>query len=771
MVAPLEDDRAPVPDPGTGDAERQVVRLAAGVREEHDLERRGQGGGQRLGVVGELAVEVTGVRVQPRRLSGDGGGDRRMRVSDLADIVHEVEVVPSGGVVEERAPPPDEVDRRGVVGHAEGRAEAPAAFFEETRFPVQRVRGSGEGVGAAGESLEKRRGVGAERGEGFEVRGGGGRAKAIPVGEGPLVRRSIFLGVGFQGDLELQVRGPAAVPFGIGDAPEPLTRGDGGARRRRAFPGQSAVDGAERPPGGQVPQFHAPAAAGYRVRAGVDDFAGERGSNRGSRRREHLDSRTHGAALRGGGPAFVNGEHPGQPGLAVSPEREPPSPVRRAANRALQRPPDVCGIHGEALRGKVERDAARCSRVPLDRRRRVLGGLPPADGGGHRRMTGGEPEPRGGDPCRFLRERGQDPEDAGLAHQQVGIGLRHPRPADRRDPAAHERAGRVGRAEEVRLLAENRPFRGEPGQHPGGGPERFRRIERQVERRGRRFHDPRAGDGVAEVEEGEVLRPAGLRFPGGEEQVVVVRVVVERAGRQGEERREPRPDLAGQPPVEIGPLAGLGALGALGRGRRERPRPRLDDRFGVSRRPGDLLLVQPRVIEIGQRVLQASEQPAGGGEQRRGPAEDPGQRRPVEIGEEPRPAPAAGAPQLRARFAGERGKGLRDAEPRVRVAGVRDHGAQHVEPRGRLSGGAYLEHEPPPAFGPIADEEVPVALPGERRRFAADPPVFRGQRRGFLRGHLGPPAHRVMENGETAGRSLRLRHQRNSRRMSPSFPA
>jgi len=63
---------------GPGDAQREVVRFAAGVREEDHLQRRREGLPETFRIVGELAIEVAGVRVEEGGLAGDGVRDRRM---------------------------------------------------------------------------------------------------------------------------------------------------------------------------------------------------------------------------------------------------------------------------------------------------------------------------------------------------------------------------------------------------------------------------------------------------------------------------------------------------------------------------------------------------------------------------------------------------------------------------------------------------------------------------------------------------------------------
>ena len=103
VVRALEDDHVAATGRGPRQPEGQLVGLAPRVDEVGDLQRRREGGDQALGVVEHRRVEVSGVRLQQRLLPGRGLDDARMGVTDVGDVVDEVEVCAAVGVVEVRA--------------------------------------------------------------------------------------------------------------------------------------------------------------------------------------------------------------------------------------------------------------------------------------------------------------------------------------------------------------------------------------------------------------------------------------------------------------------------------------------------------------------------------------------------------------------------------------------------------------------------------------------------------------------------------------------
>ena len=237
-------------------------------------------------------------------------------------------------------------------------------------------------------------------------------------------------------------------------------------------------------------------------------------------------------------------------------------------------------------------------------------------------MAGGAAEARAGDRRRLGVQGLQDAPDPRFAGQEIGIGdgAGFPGepvpgdgfPAEGGDAAADQPPDRERRAEEVRFLLADRAFARETGEDRRRGGKRVQRFAGGVERRRRGLHDGRRAEGVPEVEEREVSRPGGFRFPGDEEQVVVVRVVVDRGARQREKPRPVRERPLGKPPVELPPPPFGNRLHRCP----EHP-------FRVPRRPGDVRDFEPGVVKTGERPPEAADQPADRRQQGRGRRRNP----------------------------------------------------------------------------------------------------------------------------------------------------
>jgi len=169
VIAPVERQRCLPPQVGPGDAQREVVRFAAGVREEDHLQRRREGLPETFRIVGELAIEVAGVRVEESGLAGDGVRDPRVRVPHVSDVVDHVEVVPSDIVVEAGAAAAHHPDGH-VVGDAQGVAEPPPAGLEKAASVFLADFGANAGLGSQIEKIQR---ISAQYGEDREVGGGG----------------------------------------------------------------------------------------------------------------------------------------------------------------------------------------------------------------------------------------------------------------------------------------------------------------------------------------------------------------------------------------------------------------------------------------------------------------------------------------------------------------------------------------------------------------------------------------------------------------------
>jgi hypothetical protein len=86
---------------GPGQSERQLVRLTPRTHEEAHLQRIGHRAREALGILDDVVVQVPGVRVQGSHLAPRGLDDPRVTVSDVAHVVHAIEVGPAS-IVEQK---------------------------------------------------------------------------------------------------------------------------------------------------------------------------------------------------------------------------------------------------------------------------------------------------------------------------------------------------------------------------------------------------------------------------------------------------------------------------------------------------------------------------------------------------------------------------------------------------------------------------------------------------------------------------------------------
>ena len=101
-----------------------------------------------------------------------------------------------------------------------------------------------------------------------------------------------------------------------------------------------------------------------------------------------------------------------------------------------------------------------------------------------------------------------------------------------------------------------------------------------------------------------------------------------------------------------------------------------------------------------------------------------GERQALEVAEQAHPvlAPAEVAPSRQR--AGDGRDGFREAQRRIPLADPRDETLLQAEPFGALGGAADLEHEPVARI--VFQQEVGVALAGERRSVRLQSPDFAG---------------------------------------------
>ena len=80
---------------GSGKPERQFIGFGSRVDEVADVQTIRQRAAEPGGIVRDILMEISGVRVQDSRLGGDGLHHMRMTMPDMTDIVHEIEIRPA----------------------------------------------------------------------------------------------------------------------------------------------------------------------------------------------------------------------------------------------------------------------------------------------------------------------------------------------------------------------------------------------------------------------------------------------------------------------------------------------------------------------------------------------------------------------------------------------------------------------------------------------------------------------------------------------------
>ena len=114
VVGVVEHEHVATAGVGAREAQGQVVRLAAGVREEHHRQRIRQRVSQPPGVADERTVQVAGVGVQLAGLPRESSHDPRVCVPHVGHVVHQVEIAPPVLVEEPCALAAHDAQRVGV---------------------------------------------------------------------------------------------------------------------------------------------------------------------------------------------------------------------------------------------------------------------------------------------------------------------------------------------------------------------------------------------------------------------------------------------------------------------------------------------------------------------------------------------------------------------------------------------------------------------------------------------------------------------------------
>ncbi len=147
-------------------AQRQLVRLAAGAHEIADAERIRQRRDEALREPRQAVVQIPGVGVEQQHLFDAGPHDARMAVPDVRHVVVRVEIAPSRMVVEVLHPAADGLDGLSICHRQVGADDPPArrerifrrlsARLPQRRFHRRRIERGQRGQGVAYRTLADR---------------------------------------------------------------------------------------------------------------------------------------------------------------------------------------------------------------------------------------------------------------------------------------------------------------------------------------------------------------------------------------------------------------------------------------------------------------------------------------------------------------------------------------------------------------------------------------------------------------------------------------
>ena len=130
VIAVVGDDDTLVAGAGARHAERQLARLGARAAERHAREIVGEGGGERLGIVEDLLVQITGREIERPGLPAERVHHMGMAMADMGHVVVGVEIGPALAVPDPDPLPSHQVERPVVEERCAG-AEQPVPAFKQ----------------------------------------------------------------------------------------------------------------------------------------------------------------------------------------------------------------------------------------------------------------------------------------------------------------------------------------------------------------------------------------------------------------------------------------------------------------------------------------------------------------------------------------------------------------------------------------------------------------------------------------------------------------
>ena len=136
MIGVLQREYDVTPGVCSGQAQRQVVRLATGVDEEDHAERVGEQGNEAAGVFDDRRMQVSGVGVQDAGLFAQRRDDTGMAVPDMRHVVDKVEVAAPVVGDQLRPLPGDDPQRLGVAQRERGGQVGTAVVHDPVAVPL-----------------------------------------------------------------------------------------------------------------------------------------------------------------------------------------------------------------------------------------------------------------------------------------------------------------------------------------------------------------------------------------------------------------------------------------------------------------------------------------------------------------------------------------------------------------------------------------------------------------------------------------------------------
>ena len=118
VISRVDDDHCIPTGVRSGQTQRQFVRFAAAVNQVHHAQRFRQGRCQPLGVLNQVFMKITSIRIENRHLFCGGAYYQRMAVSHMRHVINAIQIVSTASIIKILTRATDDMQRR-LVGNAE----------------------------------------------------------------------------------------------------------------------------------------------------------------------------------------------------------------------------------------------------------------------------------------------------------------------------------------------------------------------------------------------------------------------------------------------------------------------------------------------------------------------------------------------------------------------------------------------------------------------------------------------------------------------------